>query len=193
MSLSLTGGPATEPVTLAELKAQMKVNYAAEDTRLTEMVIPTARQLAEAHTGRAFITQTWVLTLRGFGVEPILIPRPPLVSITSVRYVDAHGATQTWTKGATGYQLDQPTGAFARFATLQPAYGVSWPTTRDIPGAVTITFEAGYGAAAAVPQGIKDAILLWAEGLYRLDASLMEIARGVLMPFRAKYGALRVA
>ncbi len=193
MSLSLAVGPATEPVTLVELKAQMKLDHTADDTRLAEMVIPTARQLAEAHTGRAFITQTWVLTLRGFGMEPIVIPKPPLVSITSVHYVDAHGATQTWTAGTTGYQLDHPTGQFARFATLQPAYGVRWPRTRDVPGAVTITVVAGYGAAANVPVGIKDAVLLWAEGLYRLDASLMEIARGVLMPFRAKYGALRVA
>ena len=84
MSLSLAVGPATEPVTLVELKAQMKLDHTADDTRLAEMVIPTARQLAEAHTGRAFITQTWVLTLRGFGMEPIVIPKPPLVSITSV-------------------------------------------------------------------------------------------------------------
>lgn len=44
---------------------------------------------------------------------------------------------------------------------IVPAYGYSWPSTRDDVNAVIVTYVAGYGAnAAAVPLPIKQWILL---------------------------------
>ena len=46
-------------------------------------------------------------------------------------------------------------------ARIKPAYGLVWPSTRsDKYNAVTVTFTCGYGAAAAVPTTIKQAILM---------------------------------
>ena len=41
---------------------------------------------------------------------------------------------------------------------IEPAYGISYPSTLDVPDAVRILFVAGFGAPVAVPQGIKVAL-----------------------------------
>jgi uncharacterized phiE125 gp8 family phage protein len=84
---------------------------------------------------------------------------PPLISVSSINYVDANGVTPTlW--AATKYIVDAPEGDHAQRGRITLAYGETWPVTRDIANAVTVQFIAGYGAAAAVPQGIKQAMLL---------------------------------
>lgn len=172
MALSLTVAPSVEPVTVAEAKAHCKVDHAADDDYFTNFLIPSARRWAESYTGRAFLSQTFVLKLRGFGCEPIVLPRPPLASITSIAYTDGAGASATWAASSSGYQLEQPSGEMAMHASIRPAYGVSYPSTRDVPDSVVITYVAGYGAAAtAVPVGIKHGVLMLIEDMYRQRGS----------------------
>src|SRR3990167_2799611 len=171
MALSLTSPPATEPIALADAKAHLQIDHAAEDDYLEDFLIPAARRYAETLTHRSFITQTWVLRLNGFGGGPISLPRPPLVSITSVAYTDTAGTSQTWTAGADGYTLESPTGEHALHASIRPSYGVSAPSTRDVVDSVVITYVAGYGAASAVPVGIKHGVLMLVEDLYRQRGS----------------------
>lgn len=136
-------------------------------------------------TGRTLITTTYDLKLDGFpcgyssalgqfdynnrylerqflggtGMRPIIIPKPPLISVTSITYVDTDGATQTW--ASSNYTVDAPVGDFAEPGRICPVYGQVYPVTRAQPAAVTIRFVAGYGAAAsAVPQPIKSAMKL---------------------------------
>jgi hypothetical protein len=66
MSLQLNTPPATEPVTLAQAKAWLKVETDDEDA-LIAALIPAARARAEWHTGRAFVTQGWTLWLDRVG------------------------------------------------------------------------------------------------------------------------------
>ena len=61
-SLKLVTPPATEPVTLAELKAWAKIDTDADDALITSL-LAAARQAAEDYTRRSFITQSWRLTL----------------------------------------------------------------------------------------------------------------------------------
>jgi uncharacterized phiE125 gp8 family phage protein len=171
MALSLSSAPATEPVTLAEVKAHLRVDHTADNDYIEDFIIPAARRLAETMTHRAFITQTWILRLQGFGLAPIYLPRPPLVSITSVAYTDTAGDSGTFSSGATGYLLEQPSGEQAQHASIRPAYSVSYPSTRDIVDSVVITYVAGYGAASAVPKGIKQAVFMLTEDLYQNRAS----------------------
>ena len=49
---------------------------------------------------------------------------------------------------------------------IEPVYGKTWPSTRDQPGAVTLTFVAGYAATKDVPGSIKEAVLLKTEHLW---------------------------
>lgn len=173
MALSLSSAPVTEPVTVAEAKAHLRVFHADDDTYLTNFVIPAARRWAETLTHRAFITQTWILRLNGFGVGgPIYLPRPPLVSITTVTYTDTAGTAGTaWAASSTGYTLEQPSGEHALHASIRPSYSQVYPSTRDIVDSVVITYVAGYGAATAVPVGIKHGVLMLIEDMYRQRGS----------------------
>jgi uncharacterized phiE125 gp8 family phage protein len=202
MALSLSSAPATEPVSVAEAKAHLRIDHAADDDYVEDFVIPAARRYAETITHRAFITQTWILRLNGFGRGgPIYLPRPPLVSITTVTYTDTAGTAGTaWAASSTGYTLEQPSGEMALHASIRPSYSQSYPSTRDIVDSVVITYVAGYGAASAVPIGIKHGILMLIEDLYRqrggqiagtISSRAAIAAESLLSPFIAHHYDLR--
>lgn len=159
MALTLTVAPAEEPVTLAEAKAHLRVTDADSDTLITTL-IKTARLMAEGFTNRAFVTQTWQWRLDGFFPWRISVPKGRLQSVSSIQYVDANGDTQTL--ASSDYSVDAKSDP----GRIEPAYGKVWPTTRYQMNAVTITFVAGYGAASAVPEDIKHAMLLIIGELY---------------------------
>ncbi len=149
MSLTLITPPATEPITVDEAKLAATAEGTAYDAQFSGIWIPSAREQAEHRTGRALITQTWKLTLESFPALAIILPRPPLQSVTHIKYVDVNGNLQTL--DAADYQV--VTEALKGY--VQPAYGKQWPACRPGPGAVQVTFVAGYGAASAVPRSIK--------------------------------------
>lgn len=152
-SLELTSAPATEPITTAEAKTYCRVDVSTHDT-LIGLLVTAARQQAEARLRRQIVTATWKLRLDAFpiGSDPIEVPRPPLSSVSSIAYVDTDGATQTWSSSE--YQVD----AYTHPGRIVPAYGYSYPATRPQMNAVTVTFVAGYGAAASVPELLKTAL-----------------------------------
>jgi uncharacterized phiE125 gp8 family phage protein len=165
--LSLVTGPASEPLTTAEAKLQSRVDsdQTAEDALIDEYVAG-ARQHFERQTGRQVITATWQVTLDRFpaGRTPIRLPKPPLLSVVSVTYTDTSGTTQTWS--ADDYQAVAPSGPYAAPGLLFPKPLKSYPSTYSGPAAVTVEFTAGYGAAAAVPEVVKDALRSIVADLY---------------------------
>lgn len=161
MALKLITAPASEPVTLAEAKLHLRVETGVtDDDAWITATIQAARERAEHITNRAFITQTWELALDAFPAAEIKLPKPPLASITSVSYTDSAGVDQTLSN--TLYTPD----LYSTPGWLLPAYGTSWPATRASANAVRVRYVAGYGAAAAVPQGIKNWMLLVIGQLY---------------------------
>ena len=96
-------------------------------------------------------------------------PHPPLVSVTGIVYVDTDGADQTL--GSSVYRVD--TVNEPGRITLE--YNQSWPSTREVTNAVTITYQAGYGKAAAVPDDVKAAIKLLVGHLYEHREAVCEI------------------
>lgn len=153
MGLKLVTAPAEEPVTSAEAKAHLRVTTADEDTLIASLII-AAREFVENHTHRRLITQTWDWVLDSFSAHCLEVPHAPLQSVSSITYVDTAGATQTL--GTSLYTVDAKTDP----GRVQPAFGESWPSTREVLNAVTVRFIAGYGLAASVPQAIKQAMLL---------------------------------
>jgi uncharacterized phiE125 gp8 family phage protein len=155
MRLVLHAEPATEPVTLAEAKAQCRVIGSAEDDFLDALVV-AARQAVEEWCNRALITQTWDLTLDGFPPcgAPIDLPKGVLQGVSSITYRDVDGVARTW--DSANYRVD----ASSRFGgRLFPVSGGEYPRTEDAPSSVTIRFAAGYGTGAdAVPRLLKVAV-----------------------------------
>ena len=168
MGLTQTVAPTIDPVTVAETKLHMRVDISDDDTLITNM-ITAATRLAEALTRRQIITATWQLTLDGFPDE-IVLPRPDLISVTSVQYVDTGGLTQTL---ATSEYTVLTDGAFGK---IVEAYEKTWPDIRDIPNAVTVTYTSGYGAATTdVPESVRLAIKTMVADMYEHRMSRDEL------------------
>ncbi len=173
MALSLVTAPTTEPLTVEEAKAQCRVDVDTE-WELFESLIVSAREYVESFTHRAMIYQEWDLKLDAFPCE-IWVPLPPLRVVAAsvgvnaspvISYTDSTGTTTTL--ATTLYTVDAPAGPLARMARIVPAYGLTWPTTRDVPNAVNVRFTAGYGALANdVPARIKAAMKALVEHWWR--------------------------
>lgn len=152
--LKLITTPSTEPVTVSELKTHLRIDSTTEDTYLGTL-IQTAREDCEQFQNRAYITQTWELTLDGWAKFPIKLPRPELVSVTSVKYYDIVDVETTYSTD--NYFVDTS----SEVGRIGLNYNITLPSTTLRPtNSVIIQYIAGYGAAADVPQRIKHAILM---------------------------------
>lgn len=154
MGLTLLTAPAEEPISLAEAKLHLHVDENDEDTLISALIV-TAREAAEARTGRALISQTWRYTAEIWPDAGIIeLPRPNLISVQAISYLDFAGVRQTLAADDCQVVTDGLLG------TVLPAYGTGWPACRITTGSIRIDYTAGYGAAAAVPQSIKAWMLL---------------------------------
>jgi uncharacterized phiE125 gp8 family phage protein len=160
MNPTIVTAPAEEPLQLAEVKAHLRVSVADEDALIQRLIVAVRRKV-EADCGLALVTQTLDATYDRWPCDgTIRLPRGPVASVTSVKYVSAVGVLSTL-PGAQ-YETDL-TGAPAR---IRPAYGYTWPTILPTLGAVVVRFVAGYGDRAAVPADIKAAMLMMIGHLY---------------------------
>lgn len=182
-----TAPPSIEPVTLAEAQVQLRVGTGVEEAYITSL-ITVARELCEQRTERSLITTAWRLRLDAFPAGgAIELLQPPILSVTSVAYLDADGASRT--VNPADYVVDTASEP----GWLVPGPGKTWPTTQaGAINAVTIDYTAGYGAAAAnVPAPLKQWILLAITTMYETRASHGEspmvphdFADALLAPYR---------
>lgn len=122
--------------------------------------------LIEGH--RQFLTATYDLPVMQWWEGRLRFPRPPLGSVTSVKYFDTNGTEQTL---ATTYYLTR--APWRQVGTIERAPDQTWPDYQDdrtFP--ITIRFSCGYGAAAAVPPEAKQAIMMAVESMYRNRGSV---------------------
>lgn len=143
--------PESEPVTLDEARAQLRLDDdQTEENTLISGYITAARSFVEETTARRLITQTVDRVLDRFPAATFPLFVANVQAIESITYIDADGNEQTLP--ATAYRFDTTRGY------LQAVD--SWPDTADQINAATIRLTVGYGDAASVPQPIKQAILL---------------------------------
>lgn len=184
-----TAQPTTEPLTLAEVKAHLRLRHASEDDFLMGL-ITTARMMAEGETRRAMLTQTWQLTLDQWptlgcdewwdGVREgpmwtgtataVELPRPPLQSVVSVTTTDADDMQTVWPP--TQYFVD--TAREPGRLGLRP-YAVEPIISRAYNG-VRIEFVAGYTSPALIPAPLKHGMLMVVAELYRHRETSSELA-----------------
>ncbi|KKM71081.1 hypothetical protein LCGC14_1434200 [marine sediment metagenome] len=176
MALKLVTGPVVEPVSLGNMKEHLRIVDFIIDDDYISLLIKAARESAETFQSRSFITQTWDLFLDEFPErDPIIrVPKPPLQSVTTVKYTDASGVVQELV-AVTDYQVDTKSEP----GRISPAFGMVWPVTRAVLNAVEIRFLSGGIAAADVLEKIKMAIKQivahWYE--HREEISEIKLAR----------------
>lgn len=182
--------PAAEPVTLAEAKAQARVDHADEDALIAGLIAAATQHLDgwEGTLGRALVTQTWAARYPGFGCV-LRLPLRPVQSVTSVVYRDATGAEETLDAGLYRLQADE-LGAY-----VERVAETVWPETAARSDAVTVTFVAGYGDPADVPRPIRQAMLMLIEHWYDNRGAVLAGAAASPMPLAvdALLGPYRVA
>jgi hypothetical protein len=178
-----TAAPASEPVTLAEAKLWARIDSTVDDALVTSLIAAarqyaedyTSRAIITQSWRMTLDRFPGFSTLgyrHGYGVGPysggfwgqcggswhsffdaIRLPKPSLISVDQIQYVDVNGTTDTLDPSIYQADTDSEPGR------IRAAYGQVWPTTRfEQLGAVKITYTCGYGLPAAVPEQLKTAI-----------------------------------
>lgn len=147
--LDVSAAPGAELLTLAEAKLWLKVTQDVTDDEIQDLM-REAREAGEAHTGRTWLTSTLVLRLPAWPDDgAIEIPRPPLVSVTHVKYYDVDGVLQTLDAAKYRVVASREGGRVVLKGSAE------WPDLEDDarPYPIEVTLVAGYGAAAAAVPG----------------------------------------
>lgn len=171
--------PTLEPLDLASAKQWLRVDGDDQDTVIRDL-IRVAREECENYTGRATYTTTYRDSLDRFPgmsvqappanaiplaplvneqwplTEPpyaINLMRSPVIAVSSIQYYDADGTLQTLSSSAYYADTSQEPGR------VTPAQGYVWPATQlTRPGAVLITYTAGYASREAIPAPMVHAM-----------------------------------
>lgn len=184
-SLLLLTPPATEPLTLAEARAHLRVDSTADDTLITSL-IAAVRQACENITARALITQTWRLWIDGGSAllnnRSLNLPKSPLISVSAVSSFDETGAETVFS--AANYYIDAA-GTPGRVVLKDFA---GWPAVLRRVAAIKVDFTCGYGAASDVPADLKQGMLQHLAQLYQnrgdAPAILPASALALYQPYR---------
>lgn len=199
LSLEEVTAPASEPVTVLELKSALSIDASVTDhDALLAIYISAARRNLEATYKVRMINQVWRLWLDSWPQRSQYNPlnpyqiRSPLSEIEQVqKWVDlilhqisaiAHVKTydndgMATTFDAVNYYLD----ASHKPSRLALKRDSQWPITdlRDTR-AIEIQFTAGFGAAASnVPAEMRAAVLGYAMAMFDARGCSSEIPEGV--------------
>jgi uncharacterized phiE125 gp8 family phage protein len=173
----VTVAPVLEPVELnTDVKVHLKVDSTEEDD-LIELLSVAAREIIEERTGRSLITQTRAIKLDYFPCEIELTHGPVQSTGLVITYYDEAEVEQTLASSEYWFDVHGP------IARIVPKN--SWPSTKDMPGAITVTYVAGYGdTGISVPYVLRQAILLMIGHLYEnrqqvTPVNMTELPEGV--------------
>jgi uncharacterized phiE125 gp8 family phage protein len=157
----ITASTAT-PVSVSEAKEHLYLTDDDQDKTLNGKLKAATEFCQRRISGhRQFSPAVYDLVLDQFPADRIRFPLPPLKSITSVKYYDTTNTTAA--VSSTAYHAITPSDDPGY---IEPVQGAAWPATRSRPDAVTIRFTAGYAHPGAVPDPIREAILLKTEHLF---------------------------
>jgi hypothetical protein len=205
MNVTTITPPEFEPLTLTEAKTFMRapMNVTSEDDLIAD-AIASARELIESETHRQLMTATLELGLDGFpgpihywhsvdirlrhplrfhrehAQSAIRLPRPPLQTVNSVKYIDMSGTQQTLDPSL--YIVDER----SKPGRILPAYGKCWPEYRNEPNAVIVQFVAGW-TSDTLPSRVKSLMKLLTQHMYEHRDDKVELP----ITFNRLMGALK--
>lgn len=183
MALKLITPPAYLPVTVSQAKEHMRVEGSTDDDYIAALIASSV-DYAELSTGRQLVEATYELVLDAFPWDKQLgiihngvieLPRPSLLTVTSIKYIDADGVEQTL--ASTEYTVDTD----SLVGRVYPAYLKYWPRTRAVPAAVRIRYTCGWPMSDETsppawtgPESIKTWIMVRVATLYSMRESLVQ-------------------
>jgi hypothetical protein len=163
----------TEPISLAKLKAHLRIFHSQQDDLLQDLIID-ARELIEADTWLTLVPTTKTLVRRSFpwsnapggpfypysqypgnAYQSGTYPTSAALGVRGRGDVPLFLGTPLRSVTSVTYLDENGSNQVLNSFRLQtahlpgsiePAYGTLWPLTRDDPNGVTIVYEAGFDA-----------------------------------------------
>lgn len=173
----LVTAPTAKPISLAEAKAHLRVDHDLEND-VIERAIAAAVVHLDGYVGilgRALMAQRWRQFFSFWPASRTLrLSLAPAVDIVEIRVRASDGAETVLDPA--GYRL------LARASQPQVLFPVSasLPAPACEPDAIAVTYDAGYGAAADVPEPIRQAVLLMVGDMYRFPETVALGAAGAV-------------
>lgn len=158
MTYALITPPSQEALTLADVKAHLRIDHAHEDDLLQSLIV-VAREHLERVTGLALVNQAFRLFLDRWPAAGVIdITRRPVRDVTEIRIYDADGVEST--VDLAGHVLDGDAGPARLWVRSRPA-------PAQAMNGVEIDFTAGFGEAGTeVPDTLKRAMLVHIAVMY---------------------------
>lgn len=157
----VTTNPTVEPITVTELKDYARIDGNSEDSILSSIIIGT-RLLVENYLNRALIEQVITLQMDFWPGRTITLPRPPLLSVTSITTLDESDNETTY--DSSNYYV--VTNSVKGTITIKQSVSIPTNTARYNAG-IKVVYKAGYGSTATyIPQAIKEGVKVWAAMIY---------------------------
>ena len=155
-ALELLEAPATTPVTLTEVKDQLRIEHTDDDTLINRLInVAVAYTDVQGALGHAMITQKWGQWVNSTPPQTVKLLLGPLIAVTAVKYYDANGTLQTDT--LSNYEIFGTEFS----TTIGPKEGFAWPVTQDRPDAIRIEYTIGYGSATTdIPETLRHALMM---------------------------------
>ena len=133
--------PLVEPITVEDARLHLDLDDNYYDSQLSQL-ITVARKRVEQDSRRSLVSQTHVLSMDTFPTSGVIeIPTAPVISVTSVTYVDTNDAVQTFSD--TKYSVDS-NNTPSRIVIND---GEDFPTVRGHYDDIKVTYVAGYGTS----------------------------------------------
>lgn len=175
--LKIISPPATEPITKAEVKTQLRLDQAdTSEDALLDSLITAARQYGEDVSRQSIGTQTIELLLDEFPDDDYIeIKRPPLQSVVSIKYKNSAGVETTMT-----VDIDYIVDIDRMPGRIVLPVGKTWPyATLYSVNPIRIRCTAGY--TSDLPQIFKYGMLLHIGYMYKYrDQGIPEIEMAVV-------------
>lgn len=153
MALELITPAEDDPVTVAAVKARLRIEGTTLDALITALIPAATRHLERAY-GCAFLAQTWHVwfdAAPGRG-EALVVPLWPAIAVESVTtYTDADVATEL---PAASYYAD----VVSQRARILLRRTASWPTGLRALNAIAVQIDVGHATAADVPEMLQEAV-----------------------------------
>lgn len=153
MALQAIGKPSFDVVKLDEMKKYLVL----EDDYSNETVaalIRTAHEEVTKYLNKAVAKQEFIYSLDSLPGAIISIPKPPLISIKSLKIYDDSGNVAT--VSVNDYYID----VYSSRLILRNTFQNPFSKLREV-GAYEIDFYSGYSTVEEVPECIKTAIKLY--------------------------------
>lgn len=143
---------------LPELKRHLRINGDYDDYSLSEIGSQAVDYVEEMARCTIF-NSTYTYRLDRL-CDSFSLPRPPLVSVQSIKYQDEDNAQQTWANTEYDVLLGHEPGI------VRLAFDKELPDTRQ-PAGVIVEYTAGYGAAwSDLPPFVRHTVKLVAHEMY---------------------------